>query len=133
MEISNSYSDTGFRIELTNKGVGPALMSDIVLKHKGKPIESIDQFILDALGPEEAFSYDVYSSSNPSNTVVAPGETVNLFSVPWKPRTRKFVSGWGSAIDIETCYCSIHDDCWSVSLNKGQTEKSQDCKTGMAS
>lgn len=133
VEISNSYSDAGFKMELTNKGVGPALMSDITLMHQGNRIEDLNQFIKDVLGPEKAFSYDLYRSSDPSNTVVAPGETVNLFSVPWEPRTREFVRGWGGAIDIETCYCSIHDDCWSVSLKSQSTQKTNKCETGISS
>ena len=131
--LSQSYSANGFQLEVTNKGVGPALMGDVVLKKDGAPIADLDQLILETLGPEDAFSYDLYRSSDPSNSVIAAGETAVLFAVPWEPRTRKLVSAWGRSIDIETCYCSIHEDCWQVSLSQARTQKTRSCETGISS
>jgi len=133
IEISESYTDAGFKLRLTNKGVGPALMSKVELKYDGERVESIDSLIIEAMGREDAFSYDIYSSSNPSNSVVAAGETVILFSIPWEERTRKFVQVAGGSINIETCYCSIHNDCWETSLNAASTTVSNSCKTGISS
>jgi len=132
VEISTSYSDQGFMIELSNKGVGPALMSDVTFKYKDEPVEDIDALIADTLGPEDAFSYESYSISNPSNSVVAAGETVNLFSVSWDERTRRLVDSWNGLIDIETCFCSINDECWDVSLSAGGTSSSAACQTDVA-
>lgn len=133
IQISTSYSDDGFRLELKNKGVGPALMSDVMLTSDGQPVENLDQFIADTVGETDAFSYDVYSTSNPSNGVVAAGETVTLFSVPWEPRTRKFVTALNGVLDVETCYCSIHRECWSTKLSADGTSPTNSCRTGITS
>lgn len=133
IQISTSYSDEGFRLELRNKGVGPALMSDVRLTSDRQRIENIDEFIAETVGETDAFSYDVYSTSNPSNSVVAAGETVTLFSVPWEPRTRKFVTALNGVLDVETCYCSIHRECWSINLSTDRTNPTKSCKTGITS
>lgn len=133
LNISESYSEAGFRLRLTNKGVGPALMSDVRLIFDGAQVTDLDKLIIDTLGPEDAFSYDRYSVSNPSNSVVAAGETVTLFAVPWDPQTRKLISLWNGKIDVQTCYCSIHGECWSASLEDVRTPSTETCRTGVSS
>lgn len=133
VEISASYSDDGFRLDLTNKGVGPALMSDVSLTRNSQPIENLNSFIAETVGDADAFSYDLYSTTNPSNSVIAAGETITLFSVPWEPRTRKFVSALDGLIDVETCYCSIHRECWNTKLSVDRTSPAKACKTGITS
>lgn len=132
IEIVESYSDEGFRIRLTNKGVGPALMGDVKLMFNGEPVRDLDQLIADTLGPEDAFSYDRYSSSNPSNSVMAAGEASILFGVKWDSETRRLLAAWDGKVDIATCYCSIHEDCWATSLSSGKTERTERCETGVS-
>ena len=125
--LDRSYNSEGFQLELVNKGVGPALLGDVKLFLGQTEITDIDALIVETLGEEKAFSYDIYMMSNPTGSVVAAGETVNLFSVPWEPRTREFVNARASQIDIKACYCSIHGDCSSVSLNEGQQKRVDEC------
>lgn len=127
VEIVQSYSESGFNLYLMNKGVGPALMSDVEMIKDGQVVTDLDELILETLGPEDAFSYDLYRTSDPSNTVISAGESVSLFSVPWEPRTRKLVQLWGQSIDIRTCFCSIHKECWQTSLQKSNTERTRSC------
>ncbi len=132
IEIVESYSDEGFRIRLTNKGVGPALMGDVTLTFNGQPIGNLDQLIADTLGPDDAFSYDRYSSSNPSNSVVAAGEETVLFGVKWDSATQRLLGAWDGKVDITTCYCSIHEDCWETSLASAKTRRTERCDTGVS-
>ncbi len=132
IEIGESYSEDGFRIRLTNKGVGPALMGRIALTIDGRTVEDLDQLILETLGEADAFSYDRYSSSNPSNRVVAAGETLDLFRVKWDPQTRKLIGKWNNNVDLATCYCSISEDCWATSLQADQTVRVENCNTGVS-
>ncbi|MFK8052540.1 MAG: hypothetical protein AB8F65_06170 [Woeseiaceae bacterium] len=133
IELGESYSDEGFKIRLTNKGVGPALMGQVVLSKDGKAIENLDALILATLGPDEAFSYERYSTSNPSNSVVAAGESYVLFAVAWDETTQRLISAWsGGAVDITTCYCSVHEDCWETSLTQDVTRRTESCNTGVA-
>lgn len=128
LEIKASYTGEGFKLLMINKGVGPALTGDVVMTDGGAPIASLETLILKTVGEENAFGYEVYGSSDPSNGVVAPGETYNLFSVPWEDRTRLFVERVSPSIDVSTCYCSIHEDCWTVSMSSHRPEPVEHCK-----
>ncbi|MEM7764160.1 MAG: hypothetical protein AAF290_08760 [Pseudomonadota bacterium] len=131
IQIDPSYSSSGFRLRMVNKGVGPALMGQLVLLHNGQPVQDVDQLIVDTIGAERAFSYDRYAMSDPSNSVVAPGDSLTLFGVSWDDDTRALVQAWNGAIDIDICYCSIHEDCWQASL-LGSTQRVERCETGVA-
>ena len=132
IQISESYSEAGFRVTLTNKGVGPALLGKVTLLHDGKSVENIDALIVETIGAENAFSYDRYSMSDPSNSVVAPGDTINLFSVGWDDSSRQLIRAWNGRIDLATCYCSIQEACWQASLAEDATARVERCDTGVA-
>ena len=83
-------------------------------------MEQLDQSIIDTIGKENAFSYDVYGVSNPAPGVLSSGELVTLFSVPWEPRTRMLVNAWSDIIKVTACYCSVYDDCWVATTEKGR-------------
>lgn len=129
MEIVQSFQESGYRLLVTNKGVGPALMGDIVLLYEGEPVTSLDELILNTVGEENAFSYDRYSSTDPSGRVMAPGETTTLFGVDWDPITRAMLFDWNGKVDVQTCYCSINQECWSVSYVERTTKPTNSCKT----
>lgn len=128
LEIAQRYSGDGFQITLKNKGVGPALIKDFSMMLDGKPAPNLDKMIVDVVGEENAFSYDIYGSSNPSNGVVSAREEVRLFSVPWEDRTRLFAERAQNRVDISVCYCSIHDQCWTASLNTTTAKEVKSCK-----
>ncbi|MEN0045020.1 MAG: hypothetical protein AAF769_14770 [Pseudomonadota bacterium] len=127
IDLATGYNSEGFYLKLENKGVGPALMHDVLLLRGGEPVTDLDAFVLDVVGPEDAFSYDTYRTNNPSDSVIAPGEVSTLFGVPWEPRTRKFVENMGTDLDITACYCSIHEDCWRATLSAPRPEPVQRC------
>ena len=127
IDLATGYNSDGFYLRLENKGVGPALMHEVQLFRGSEPVTDLDAFVLDVVGPDDAFSYDTYLSSNPSNSVVAPGEVSTLFGVPWEPRTRRFVENVGTDIDVTACYCSIHEDCWRASLLASRPEPVDRC------
>jgi len=128
IDMSGSYSDEGFQLILTNKGVGPARMGDVNILLDGQIADDLDSAILAILGEEDAFSYDVYRATNPSRNVIAKGETVRLFAVPWEARTRKLMSEWDERIEIRGCYCSIYEECWVASTQSRSTKPTQVCE-----
>lgn len=130
LEVSSSYSGEGFEVTVTNKGIGPALLGDVALTHKDRDItstEELDALIVDAIGPERAFSYDTYRARNASNTVLAPNEKVVLFGVPWTADTRAFIQAVGQSTTAKGCYCSVYEDCWEVGSDN-LPEPTQNCR-----
>ncbi|MEM1193486.1 MAG: hypothetical protein AAGH42_08870 [Pseudomonadota bacterium] len=127
VSIEQDYSSEGYAIALRNKGIGPARMHEVIMTLDGKPYGELDRLILDAVGKEDAFSYDVYSGRNPANSVIAAGSAVTLFSVPWDPRTERLVQAWTDRVNVETCFCSIYDQCWRTDLNDNQPKEVKAC------
>ncbi len=127
LQIEQRYNSEGFQMRLTNKGVGPALVSDVELLLDGEPME-LDPLILALVGEENAFSYEFYNASDPSNSVMSAREEVRLFRVTWDDRTRLLAERWQGRVDIAVCYCSIHDDCWRAKFSQSQPDDVKTCK-----
>lgn len=127
LQMTGSYTQDGFAIELQNKGVGPALVNEFVLSYKGETYQELDKMILASVGEEDAFSYDVYKAANPSQSVIASGENLILFSVPWEIRTRKLIEQWNDNANISICYCSIHEECWQTELSQRSNQLVKSC------
>ena len=125
--IYAGYNSEGFSISMENKGVGPARVRTLSLTLNGEEITDLDQAIIDTVGEENAFSYDLYRANNPAPGVMSSGEVTNLFGVPWEPRTRLLSEKWSEGLDIKSCYCSIYDDCWVASLGKGDPVEVASC------
>ncbi|MEM9173087.1 MAG: hypothetical protein AAGA84_10320 [Pseudomonadota bacterium] len=127
LSVGPSYNSEGFSLLAVNKGVGPARIRDFVVSLRGKPVENLDQMILDVLGPEEAFSYDRYRSGLASSAVVSAGETLNIFWVDWDPASRKLSNVLQADLEISICYCSVYDDCWQASMRRDEPEPVSRC------
>ncbi|MEP3891285.1 MAG: hypothetical protein ABJN69_12570 [Hellea sp.] len=126
--LSSSYTDQGFTFKLENKGVGPALVHAVDITYEDQRYRDLDALIVETLGEENAFSYDVYSGVNPSGSVLGVGDTVILFSVPWEDRTQKLLEKWNDKVNVTACYCSIQEECWTAQLSQGMAESSNSCK-----
>ncbi len=125
--IKNTYSSDGFKLLLENKGVGPAVVANVDITYQGQSYRNLDALIINTVGEDEAFGYDVYRGSNPSGSVIAAGEEVTLFSVPWEERTEKLLAAWDNSVIVSACYCSIQDDCWVSRLGQNMAEKVKTC------
>ncbi|MEM1380207.1 MAG: hypothetical protein AAGH41_06240 [Pseudomonadota bacterium] len=129
IEISPGYNSEGFSFSLENKGVGPARVRYATLYYAGAPMESIDAMLLDILGPEDTFGYERYRANDPTGMVVSAREEVNLFSVDWDPVTRRLSQLLSTGLEIEACYCSVYDRCWTTSMRIQEPVEVASCPT----
>lgn len=116
ISLNARYNSDGFALTITNKGVGPAKVRSVALLYDGKVIEDIDQLIIDTVGEENAFSYDLYGIRNPAPGVMSAGEQIELFTVPWERRSRLFLNNLSGDLTVKACYCSVYDECWRAGL-----------------
>lgn len=137
LQIKALYNAEGFQIFLQNKGIGPALVKDVKLFVDEEEIQGIEEAIVNLVGPENAFSYETYRASNPSNSVMSADEDLLLFSVPLKVnkegRLENFEPGImfaeqaNTRFDISICYCSIFDDCWLTKVRQTSVQEVKSC------
>jgi hypothetical protein len=107
-------------VHLANKGVGPAIVRDAVVRLDGAPVKDWDELLVKLLGPGEHALY--WNSINAR--IIAAGETFDLVrpkaddgsdlhvgkgqtlaNAIWEARSR---------YTIELCYCSTLDECWRL-------------------
>lgn len=127
LEVSDGFSADGYSITVTNKGVGPARVRSLAMTLRGQSYRDLDSMILATLGPEQAFSYELYRTSNIAPGVLSADETTDLFQVPWEDRTRSLSQVWASELEIEVCYCSVYDDCWRATKQTREPVEANSC------
>ena len=127
VQLDTRYSADGYAIVATNKGIGPARVRIVEISFDGDVVDDLDQLIVDSIGAENAFSYELYKSSNPTRSVMSADERISLFAVPWEERTRRLAEVWTDRVSVELCYCSVYDDCWQAQLDGGEPSEVQSC------
>ncbi len=117
VQLSQGYNSEGFELRASNKGIGPARIRGVTMRLDGEVVDELDDLIVRAVGEENAFSYEMYRTSDINRSVMSADEQVTLFATPWEPRSRLLVQELQQRFELEVCYCSVYDECWTASLD----------------
>jgi hypothetical protein len=115
------------RMEVANKGVGPALIQDAAFLLDGTLVTDLQVAVVDTLGDTMSTDGTAYDVTDLENAVVAAGESVDYFSLDLSDESQALVSAWSDKADVELCYCSIQRDCWRTSFVSGVTVEVDSC------
>ena len=115
----DSSNAPNIHFTLANKGVGPALIRNVVVKVDNQPVKNWDEAMKKLLGPGE----HLFSESDMNGYVLAPNESITVVTLHdannnplvfdksnplWvtmnKDRFR---------VTAEICYCSTLGECWT--------------------
>ncbi len=130
--ISSTSGAGWFELDLSNAGIGPALIRSAVITRDGKPIpEGVGPTSMTALGaaiaPERAEATsdearahvhvhnDLTVTSLTRGDVIPAGSKLQLIHIVGSYLTKRVVTD-AHHIDISVCYCSLLGDCWTKSL-----------------
>lgn len=117
-----SWGDHGFYVEVSNKGIGPALVKKVTIKLDGKEMSDLTelfQVLTDS-------SFQDFGYSTIQGRVLAAGEQMTAFVISDKEianRIREELTKRN--FEYEICYCSVFNDCW-VSRGTKITESNCD-------
>jgi hypothetical protein len=140
LEFSSSNApDINFT--LANKGVGPAIIRNVIVKVDGEPVKNWKEALEKILGPGEHLG----SESDMNGHVFAAGESMTVFiphddeNNPLKfdksnPLWVKMNKDRGR-VTTEICYCSTLGECWTLqgsALKAGTTTETRRCPTPSA-
>ena len=105
-----SWDHDHLALNLTNKGIGPAIIKKVKIVINDVQIDGIHELMKHI--PDSLKSEFTYSSLWPGQVVMA-GEVIQFFKNT-NPETIKYLLGLmeNGNIKIEICYCSVYDDCW---------------------
>jgi hypothetical protein len=130
--ITSSSHDKFFELDVSNPGIGPALILDSVVTRDGKTIaRPTGPTLVPAIGvavdPERAEatadaaklgvhgSMDITATTIVAGDVVPAGSKLQLLRVEGKFIARHVIADVGR-IDVSLCYCSLLGDCWTKRL-----------------
>ncbi|HEX3888031.1 MAG TPA: hypothetical protein VHW05_11085 [Phenylobacterium sp.] len=109
-------------IELINNGVGPADERSLKIKLGGRYVTDVPGLIRAAVGPAQgdrvvAALKDVYD--NQVTRFIASKDHAMIFRIDKTPQNAREWDLFDQAmnakgLDIEFCYCSVFNECWSV-------------------
>ena len=124
---------------LANKGVGPAIIRNVIVKVDGQPVKNWYEVLDKLVGPGQHPG----SESDMSGRVFAAGETTTVFT-PFDPATAKPLAFDKSnplwvkinkdrdRVTVEICYSSTLGECWTVragGLTPSTTTETRRCPT----
>ncbi len=122
--IANSEDEAYFRVVLTNKGLGPAVIERFDVAYKGEPVYNWDDLarrIEADIGSEKTFVNGTLSSSR---SPVSPGimleaggssEPLSVYDDTDIDGLKLLMRG-AQNMSISLCYCSLYGDCFRAEL-----------------
>jgi len=137
----NSSNAPDIHFSLANKGVGPAIIRQVIMKVDGRPVKNWKEMLEKLLGPGEHLG----SESDINGHVFAAGESMTVFT-PRDPENNplnfdKSNPLWVKLnkdrfrVTVEICYCSTLGECWTLRAGgqgPGTTTETRRCPTASA-
>jgi len=118
VEVISSQGTNGLSLDISNKGVGPALVRKHRVMYDGVefPEQKIDSLLVAMIGRKISRNLTTVESR-----VLAAGEKINFILVS---NLRDMISMDSAlhhhTVSIKVCYCSIYDECWTVTGGKNE-------------
>jgi hypothetical protein len=126
---------------LANKGVGPAIIRNVIVKVDGQPVKNWYEVLDRLVGPGEHPG----SENDMSSRVFAPGESMTVFA-PFDPDGKPIAFDKSNPLWVkmnkdrgrvtaEICYSSTLGECWILragGLTPGTTTETRRCPSPSA-
>lgn len=119
LEYTTSNQPT-LRLSIANKGVGPAIIRNVLVSVDGAPLPEWSDVLQRLMGP----GGHRFSFSSAGGRIVSAGETIDILVPRDADGSGLAIGAAGSdgdrlnqglhRIGIEICYCSALDDCWTL-------------------
>ena len=129
LEVGRSFNPETYTYLVTNNGTGPAVVKWAVLTLKGEPLAHWRQY-MDSIVPDEKQDGDVirYSQSHISTSVLPATKEIKVMSSD-APELIAMLHQASSDTELQLCYCSIYDECWTTSWKQPQPIPVSECIT----
>jgi hypothetical protein len=134
---TGNYSGDGQRLVslfFTNNGLGPALVSAVEVRFRGKAMGSPMELLKACCGYQEGAELQLRTTPI-VGVALRPGEEVLFMSLPAVPANAGVVDRFDAArdqIEVRACYCSIFENCWTVAGPQAKPQAVAACPTSWA-
>lgn len=122
--IGDTKENAYFKVVLSNKGLGPAVLETFVVTYKGEPVYNWDALarkIAANVGSEKSFEGTTVGSwrspVSPGLMLEAGGvaEPLRIFDTTDVEGLKLYMRG-APDLGIRVCYCSLYGDCFETKL-----------------
>lgn len=134
--VSSTYGGDGEKIQVTNEGLGPALIRSAQLFVDGKPVPTwndylaalmtvpdIHALIERAARARTAPQGTISTASIGPSATVRPGDSKTLLLIKWQ-NDLPISDLTLHEIAIDFCYCSLNGSCWTLHATPGRDNPS---------
>jgi hypothetical protein len=131
MQYSTSNLRAGepvITMSLENVGVGPARIHEFRLLHEGRAIDDLTQFIAECCAPADAPVRTI--TSFVEGRIVPAGQRVDFLTLPADPAQPGIYERFDRVrgqVEIELCYCSVLEECWTARVGAREPESVRRC------
>ncbi len=110
LEWLPSFNEETYYIEITNNGIGPAIIKNVVIELDGKPFPTIDSLFVQLIGT----SHFPHYVSTLQNRVMPPGKSIRLFQTNSEKGAYAIYNEMQKhEFKLSICYESIYGDAWT--------------------
>lgn len=132
LAIGASFFDqgekAGFRLNVSNHGVGPALIKSVRMAVDGKPVVNWDSYLKATIDRSRDQTQQVIFSS--FSAVLPPDSnretTIEAITLKSPEDAAKAYAAM-SRLKLDICYCSVYDDCWTAHLFSRTVDSVPNC------
>lgn len=106
-------------LKIVNGGVGPADIRRVEVRVDGKPVASAEELLSKCC----QWNGRSFNSSDLLDVLIRPGENykyVEITSLPGEDFSRALKTTFPPHLVTDVCYCSLLDECWTVSTAPGR-------------
>lgn len=119
--VGMSYNEGGFSYLAMNRGTGPAKIQYMHVTYQGKPVRNWRELMAKLPGPIR----NTMQSQLVGATITA-NQVLEGFSLK-NPDNAKAMYELADNVEINTCYCSVYDECWMYTEKTNQAAPIEAC------
>lgn len=124
LSVSTTYSPNGEKIEISNDGLGPALIQSAQLSVDGKNVQAWNDYFSTLLSEPEVRTLlahlvmtrrfpTISSSSIGPSATIRPGDSHTLLTISY-PDPLSIHALLEHKLALDFCYCSLNGSCWKL-------------------
>lgn len=122
LTLGRGYSSEGFHITLKNSGTGLAMIKSVEV-NCGETYFPGWKAVFDHYLPEgHQVGWNMVGASSIQESVLIPGEEVNIFNTRWNPETRILVDSLEN-LNFKIQYASLLESHWEISTDQRTPKK----------
>ena len=122
LSVDSTLNPNGASVDLTNDGLGPALVRSAQLYLDGRPVGAWGDVVRTVFTDPNLHMKGTVAarmSSLNASTTIRPGDSHLLIAITL-PKKATIKALFRHQVSMDICYCSLNDRCWTLHSTPGR-------------